>query len=135
MKKAILAAATGIMLAATPMQAQETAPAPAAPTMQDDLDCAIFLSYVLGTMEDAQATEKEKTGVMVGMIYFIGRYEGAGGSDIEGAMVERFETFVESDIERLRMPCAARMESMGQRLIEAGDAITQIEKRRAKTGR
>ncbi|NNC52323.1 MAG: hypothetical protein HKO08_04715 [Erythrobacter sp.] len=134
MKKALFAAATGLMLAATPMQAQETATAPAAPTMQDDLDCAIFLSYVLGTMEEAQATEEEKTGVMVGMIYFIGRYEGAGGADIEGAMLGRFETFEESDIERLRMPCAARMESMGQRLISAGNAITQVEKRRAKTG-
>lgn len=134
MKKAIIAAATGLMLAAAPMQAQETAPAPAGPTMQDDLDCAIFLAYVLGTMEQAQATEEEKTGVMVGMIFFIGRYEGAGGDDIEGAMVERFKEFQPSDLDRLRMPCAARMESMGSRLISAGDAITQIEKRRAKTG-
>ena len=129
MKKIMVAVATGLLLATTPMHAQEAA---AEPTMQDDLDCAMFLASIAGTMEKGGAKQEEKTGVMIGMIYFIGRYEGAGGDDLQGAMIKRFGELEDSDLEGFRLSCSARMESVGQRLISAGTAIEEVEKRRAK---
>lgn len=102
--------------------------------MQDDLDCAIFLAATLGSMPE-DADPEAKAGIMAGTMFFVGRYEGAGGTDLRGDMLARAEGLGDADLERMKPGCLARMQGISTRLIDAGGAIVQAEKAREKLGK
>ncbi len=115
-------------LAALPIAAQEAPAEQAAPvyTPEDDLDCAMFVSAVLGTLgEDASA--EDASGLISGMTYFVGRYEAVSGDNVDTAMPARYPIFAQNDFENYRTTCSSRMVAIGARLEIAGGAITAIE--------
>lgn len=115
-------------LAALPIAAQDPPAEQTAPvyTPEDDLDCAMFVSAVLGTMGDT-ATAEDTSGLISGMTYFVGRYEAVSGDNVDTAMPARYPIFAQNDFDRYRTMCSDRMVAIGTRLEIAGSAITAIE--------
>lgn len=118
---------------AVPVAAQDT---PAAddqlvpsPTPQDDLDCALFVSYVLGNLED-QSDAQQLAGLSAGVAYFVGRWESATKGDVTQAMADRYRDLKLNDFMRLGRPCGERMEVFGQKLQAASAAVGQVDAER-----
>lgn len=99
----------------------------ATPSPEDDLDCALVASIILESGEDM--TAEERTGIVAGMTYFIGRWEAVRGGDLNSAMVERFQQLNLAEFSPLAQTCGTRMEEMGGRMTAAGDAIEALDDR------
>jgi len=132
------AAAIALALVSTsPLGAQDGAAAPSSPVEQgapkvqyspeDDLDCALVLSLVLG-IRSATMQPDEKSGVIAGVAHFLGRYEAATGGDFRAAMPDRYPTFIKSDIAAIAKQCGARLSDFGERTKQAGAAVSALEK-------
>lgn len=114
--KFLLPAAFAALLAA-PVLAQD-----AASSGSDDLDCAIFVAITIdsvSTEEDPEAA----MGLAAGLTYFIGRYEGKGGTDLEADLMGRFDTLSLDDLAGLEGKCSPLLENMGENLQTAGNAF------------
>jgi hypothetical protein len=124
-----------LSLAALPIVAQEAPVEESAPvyTPEDDLDCAMFVSVVLGSLGD-NATAEDMSGLISGMTYFVGRYEAVSGDDVDTAMPARYPIFAQNDFENYRTMCSDRMIAIGTRLEVAGSAISAIEEAELQEG-
>lgn len=98
--------------------------AAAAPTSEENLDCAVWASIVIGTSED----EAVRNGVGFVLGYFIGLYEGATGRDIDAALEFRAAAITPEELQAINDKCAERMAvygermgALGQRMIARGD--------------
>ncbi|QIQ85893.1 hypothetical protein [Erythrobacter sp.] len=110
------------LLLTAPLSAQDDAQY----TAQDDLDCAIVISMVLGTLGDNASAEQQK-GLVGGLSYFVGRYEARSDRPLETAMLERYRVLRDQDVSARQKVCGARMQGMGQRMQAAGSAISALE--------
>ena len=110
-----------LSLVQIPLSAQETAaPAPAAEfTNADFLDCAVWATYIVGTSTDPKQVES----FGFAMSWFIGRYEGAVGRNIDADLSLRSRQLAIADLERLNPKCSAKMLEFGQRLMALGSAM------------
>ncbi|MEM6909709.1 MAG: hypothetical protein AAF494_13625 [Pseudomonadota bacterium] len=109
-----------------PALALQNADPVAEPTPEDDLDCAILVSMLLAAQEDTLSPE-QRIGLVSGMTYFVGRYEAQRGADVDTAMVERSNAFPKGDLAALSKNCSARMKAVGDRMIVAGNTVSEIE--------
>ena len=107
---------------AVPSVAQDAGPKP---SMQDDLDCALFTAMVLGDFEEGEDPEAE-SGVLAGLTYFVGRWEAAGGTNLKQALIDRIETMSDLEFESLGDKCGDRMEELGGKMEEAGEALIAL---------
>jgi len=136
---AFLCCALALVLA-SPLGAQEGSAAPSSPgdanaakaqySPEDDLDCALVLSLVLGLRQKTMGAD-ERSGIIAGVAYFLGRYEAASGGDFRVAMAERYPQFMKSDIAATGQQCGARLSDFGQRTKQAGEAVSALEKKAA----
>lgn len=104
------------LLVAAPLSAQE-APAPSAPTAAQDLDCALWASFTLGSSTDPKLV----TGLSVAVAWFTGLYEGKTGKSINAALKARADILTEAEVQALGPACIARMETFAQRLQAFGE--------------
>lgn len=121
-KRAILSIVAVAGLTLAPVSAQETA----APTGQDDLDCAIFVASMMERAEK-EGDQQVIMGLAAGMTYFIGRYEGQGGTDLKAAMQERVRQLSIAGFAALGAKCGPRMTDLGSRMQDAGKALIDAE--------
>jgi len=117
----LLTFAAALSLVQMPLSAQETAaPTPAAEfTNADFLDCAVWATYIVGTSTDPKQVES----FGFAMSWFIGRYEGAVGRNIDADLRLRTQQLTVLDLERLNPKCSAKMLEFGQRLMTLGSAM------------
>lgn len=129
MRRALILASLGFALC-VPAAAQETmnAPAPdpapatapesagsaatAKATPAENVDCAISLSYLVGTSQD----EKVSAGLSIGLAWFVGLYEGQTGKDINAALKARSEALTPDQLKGFHRPCIDRMVNFANRL-------------------
>ncbi|WP_394728001.1 hypothetical protein [Altererythrobacter sp. GH1-8] len=114
-KYAIPAAAAALMASSGVAQAE---PGNASP----DLDCAIFVAITIDSVNTEDDPEAAM-GLAAGLTYFIGRYEGRGGTDLQADLMARFETMSLEDLAGLEGKCGPELERMGERLQVAGQAF------------
>ena len=86
---------------------------------EQDLDCAIWASAIAGTTEDKNIL----VGIGPVMGYFIGRYEGQTGKDIDEPMIARAPQIKPEDLSALDKLCQPRMKLFGQRLVTLGNRL------------
>lgn len=94
----------------------------ATPTPDDDIKCAVWAAFLIGTNDDPEV----KAGYSPTMAYFLGRYEGATGKQFQEEML-RVTKELDEDFNRmvaLDDVCPARMEDFGNRLGSLGDEMT-----------
>lgn len=94
----------------------------AAPTPNDDIKCAVWAAFIIGTNEE----EEVKAGYSPTMAYFLGRYEGATGKQFAEEMV-RVTRELDEDVTKLVAlddVCPARMADFGDRLSSMGGEMT-----------
>ena len=116
----LLPAITAAALLAAPSHAQTEEW-----TAEDDLDCAIFVAAAMENAKD-DADPELTMGLAAGMTYFIGRYEGQGGGDLEEAMIARYRAMSLEQFSSLGEKCGPRMVGMGERLQAAGNAFLTL---------
>lgn len=114
MRSIVLSAA----ILAAPLAAQQAADAPT--TAAQDLDCALWASYTLGTLGD-NADADVVAGLSMAIGWFSGLYEGKTGASINTAMETRSEIATEADIERVQDECLARLGRFSERLDSFGE--------------
>ncbi|QYJ06279.1 hypothetical protein [Qipengyuania flava] len=108
--------AAAATLAATTLVA---APAKAAePT--ENLDCIVFLSVALGTVEEAEP----RIGIASALGWFIGQYEQQTGKPLGDELGERARSMSTKDLEGISGKCLPRMEAYGKRLSTLGERMT-----------
>lgn len=110
------------LLLSAPVLAQDDAQY----TAEDDLDCAIIVSMVLGALGDRASAEQQQ-GLVSGLSYFVGRYEALSDTPLDAAMLERYRVLRDQDVTARQQVCGARMQGMGQRMQAAGGALTSLE--------
>lgn len=93
------------------------------PTAEQNVDCAIWASYAIGSSED----EKAKGGLSIALAWFIGLYEGQTGQNIDNAMAARTMEMKEADINGLAAPCVARFQAFGARLSGLADRLRAMD--------
>ena len=94
----------------------------AAGTAEQDLQCAAWAAYIVGTNDDPDV----KQGFGYAMTYFVGLYEGKSGKDFPGPMIATAQT-LDNDpslVEALNPVCIPRTKDIGQRLSDFGDTAT-----------
>ncbi|XUU60179.1 hypothetical protein ACRAQ6_11475 [Erythrobacter sp. HA6-11] len=116
MKKYLIPAAMMATLAVPGLAQVEADP------LGDELDCAIFIAIAMDSV-DSEADPDAAVGLAAGLTYFIGRYEGQGGTDLETDLFERFQSMTLEELSGLETKCAPQLENMGQGLEAAGRAF------------
>ncbi|NVE93839.1 hypothetical protein [Altererythrobacter lutimaris] len=119
MKKYLIPAAMMATLAVPGLAQVEADP------LGDELDCAIFIAIAMDSV-DSEADPDAAVGLAAGLTYFIGRYEGQGGSNLEEDLFERFQGMTLEQLSGLETKCAPQLENMGQGLEAAGRAFIAL---------
>ena len=110
---AVLAALLAAPLAAQSASAEEPAKG------LENVDCAIWAATEIGTGVGADRQMQ----LSIALAWFVGRYEGKSGRNIDDVLVARQPQLSEADIKALASPCEARFKSFGQRLISMSSRI------------
>jgi hypothetical protein len=107
-----------LLIAAAPAAAQDQG------TPTENLDCAIWAAYLIGTTEDADASQ----GLGFALSWFVGLYEGQTGEPIDAAMRARVATMTQDDLVAVEKRCIPRMQAYGDRLTQLGDELQAMGK-------
>ncbi|MDC0887398.1 hypothetical protein OAS19_06385 [Altererythrobacter sp.] len=84
----------------------------------------MIASIILESGEDMSTDER--TGIIAGMTYFIGRWEAMRGGSLNAAMVEQFQQMDMANFPVLAKTCGDRVEAMGARMTSAGAALEAL---------
>lgn len=87
-------------------------------TSLQDIQCAAWAAYVVGTSDDPEIT----TAFGYAMTFFIGMYEGKTGQHFTEAMLVEAEKVETDEVlrEAIESVCLPRMQVMGERLADFG---------------
>ena len=106
---------------ALPVAAQEPAI-----VASDDLDCAIFVALA---MESAELSDDPGASLSfaAGLTYFIGRYEGQGGTNLKQDLRKRLGEISLQSLSQLEAKCTPKLEEMTAGLDAAGEAFDELD--------
>lgn len=112
-----VAAVSALIAASSPAQAQpQVQPADLA-----DLQCLGLAAVIAGQSEEGSA---EQTGVVAGMMYFLGKLEGrTPGTDWLAELARHVEIWSPEDLQAVAPRCAQEMQVKGQALVDWGTAM------------
>lgn len=91
-------------------------------SVEDDLDCAIYVGALMAEM-GAEMTPENRIGLTSAMTYFAGRYEAQRGLDLADAFVRRYAAFQARDPVEIEQTCSVRMRAFSVRLQQVGGAM------------
>lgn len=86
-------------------------------TPAEDLNCAMWASYRLGSLEEG-AAPNVTVGLTAATTWFVGLYEGKTGKVINPALKALSNRSTAADIDALQPGCLARMAAFGERLTD-----------------
>lgn len=115
-----------LLVAATPLAAQEGQSAQRAFTPEEDLDCAMYVGALMAESE-AEMTPESRVALTSAFTYFTGRYEAQRGTGLTEAFSSRYPVYAASDPTALAQTCSVRMRSFGARLEQAGRVMAELQ--------
>jgi hypothetical protein len=115
MRKIILPVTALLLLTTGPVSAEGV-------SEQESLDCAIWSSFMVGRIEDANS----KMGLASVMGWFIGQYEGMTQHTIDDAMVARSAEMTAQEMDTIGKTCLPLMKDYGARLVATGKRLTEL---------
>ncbi|MBT2188584.1 hypothetical protein [Sphingobium nicotianae] len=93
------------------------------PEVEADLRCIAIVAAAVG-----QAQGEARTGVIGGMMYFIGRVEGrAPAIDLEAELRRIYTALTQEVVETERIRCGGILSEKGQRLQAVGKALQTVQ--------
>ena len=104
------------MLAATPLAAQDR------PADPPGLQCAAWAAILVGQAP----SDQDSTGLVALLGYFIGKYEGATGRELESDVLIELISRPGYSETAVQDTCLAEAEDLGERMQDVGQAMTDF---------